>query len=370
MKFYYGTDKIYSDITKLVFAKCIKFGEIFIPASDNLRNKLFSDPIKGVIKHIKVVDNFGNSIIFDIKKPINIENENFNLSEYVFYRTPIEERKYWWNKKGRFIDNKDEQLSQLQNLLKIENGILGEKKLEQLMVISYINKDDIVLEIGANIGQTSLFIASMLENENNLVSIDSNPDHIKKLNYNKKINEMDFITDEVAITSKELIQKRSETKVSNLILPGFFKINTINWKQFQTKYNKNFNVLFVHCGYILNHILDDEPDFFMNFKKIFIVNDFKDILEKNFVDKNLRKSGFRPFFTRSGGKGICKDFYYQFWIKEVIELPKDINQTTVEANVETTNEIIDETTDESHFDSTIENFSNIFQSKKSRKRKF
>ena len=347
MKFFYGTDKIYADITPQVFTKCLQAnGEIIIPAHDLSRNKLFGDPVKGFNKHIKVVDNFNNSIIFDSKQLIDIENKDFNLSEYVFYRTPAENRKYWWNKKGQFIENKGEQLVELHKLMKCEYGVLEEKLAEQIMAISYLNLDDIVLEIGANIGKTSLIIASLLKEENNLVSIDSNPDHIKKLNYNKKINEMGFLTEEVAISSRELIQRRSETKVSDTILPGFFKINTISWKDFNKKYNKNFNVLFVHCGIILNDILEDEPDFFINFDKVFLVNDFKDILEKNFVDLKLKKSGFKPIFTRGGGKNLCKDFYYQVWMKDKpleaqVELSEEASEEKIqeEVQVETSVEI-------------------------------
>jgi len=318
MKFFYGTDNVYADITNIVLKKCIKNGKIIIPASYVLRCKIFRDPIKKVVKHIKVVDNYNNSIIFDQNKEIEIDNTNFNLSEYVFYRTPSQARKHWWESKGKFLQNKGEQLVQLKSLIKLENGILEEKLGEQIMAITFINPDDIVLEIGGNIGRTSLIISSLLKDENNLVSIDSNPDHFKKLNYNKNINEMDFKTEEVAISSKDLIQRRSETKVSDVILPGFFKINTITWETFRNKYNMQFNVLFIHCGHALINILDSENSFFDNFDRVILINDFKDILEKNYVDKNLKKYNFKPIFTRGGGKGLCKDFYYQVWKKEII----------------------------------------------------
>jgi hypothetical protein len=77
MKFFYGIENNYTDITNQVYSKCIVNNKIKIPSNDNIRSQIFGDPLFGILKHIKVIfDDNANQIydhntmiMFDISNP-------------------------------------------------------------------------------------------------------------------------------------------------------------------------------------------------------------------------------------------------------------------------------------------------------------
>lgn len=56
----------------------------------------------------------------------------------------------------------------------------------------FIDKDDVVLELGGNIGRNSLVIASLLEKSENLVVVESDPAFVELLGINRNLNNFDF----------------------------------------------------------------------------------------------------------------------------------------------------------------------------------
>jgi len=78
MKFEYGIENQYKDITNQVFAKCIQFvgendWEVSIPIVDDRRDELFGDPLPGIHKLIKVTYN-DETKIYDETPPIIYSN--------------------------------------------------------------------------------------------------------------------------------------------------------------------------------------------------------------------------------------------------------------------------------------------------------
>ena len=61
-----------------------------------------------------------------------------------------------------------QQLSDLHSKLKLNYGNFSEEYPEQEMAVMYIKPDDIVLEIGGNIGRNSCIIGSLLNDSKNL----------------------------------------------------------------------------------------------------------------------------------------------------------------------------------------------------------
>ena len=53
-KYLYGTDKYSVDITEKVYLKCFKNGIITIPTNDEIRAKLFGDPLPGILKWVYI----------------------------------------------------------------------------------------------------------------------------------------------------------------------------------------------------------------------------------------------------------------------------------------------------------------------------
>ena len=97
------------------------------------------------------------------------------------------------------------QLTQLQSTLKINHGSFSDEKIEQELCYKYIEENDIVLELGGNIGRVSLILASIVDNKN-LTVIESDYDNCVKLKENKELNNFTFGIVNGAISNTPLYQ--------------------------------------------------------------------------------------------------------------------------------------------------------------------
>ena len=84
-----------------------------------------------------------------------------------------------------------DKLTQLQSTLKLNHGSFLDEKIEQELCYKYIDKNDIVLELGGNIGRVSLILASIVNNQN-LTVIESDYNNCVKLKENTELNNFTF----------------------------------------------------------------------------------------------------------------------------------------------------------------------------------
>jgi FkbM family methyltransferase len=212
-----------------------------------------------------------------------------------------------------------QKLNELHKKLKIKYGDFSEEYPEQEMSVSYIKPDNIVLELGGNIGRNSCIIASLLNNSNNLIVFESDPENAIKLKENCDLNNLNFIIEDCAISKIELLQKNWITKSKDLInddeLLNWKTIKTMSWLQIKNKYKIIFDTLVADCEGALYYILKDEPNFLETFKTIIIENDFNDIEHKNFVDTEFKRFNFNNVYTKSGGFGPCYNCFFEVWTK-------------------------------------------------------
>lgn len=211
-------------------------------------------------------------------------------------------------------------LTELHNKLKINNGTFNEEYPEQEMAAMFIEPNDVVLELGGNIGRNSCIIASLLTDSSTLVVFESDTKIIPMLKENRDLNNLKFIIEDCAISNVELYQSGWVTKSADVInsidLSSWTKVKNSTWTEIKNKYqNLIFDTLVADCEGALYYILRDEPTFLENFKKIIIENDFYDIEHKNFVDNNFRNFGFKRVYAKSGGFGPCFEFFYEVWEK-------------------------------------------------------
>lgn len=89
MKFLYGLDYRYIDVTDKVAAECIDpNGYVVLPATDAERAAIFGDPLGGVLKHMRIVENNGLSSIV----PVNViwsrhcRDVDFDFEPFAFGR--------------------------------------------------------------------------------------------------------------------------------------------------------------------------------------------------------------------------------------------------------------------------------------------
>jgi FkbM family methyltransferase len=219
------------------------------------------------------------------------------------------------------VINPTQKLNELHKKLKLKYGNFSEEYPEQEMSVSYIKPDNVVLELGGNIGRNSCIIVSLLNNSNNLVVFESDPDNAVKLKENCDLNNLNFIIEDCAISKTELLQKDWITKSKDLIkdneLENWKPIKTMSWLQIKNKYKITFDTLVADCEGALYYILKDEPKFLENFKTIIIENDFNEIEHKHFVDGEFKRFNFDNVYTKSGGFGPCYNCFFEVWTKKL-----------------------------------------------------
>jgi len=293
--FKYGTKEKNIDITNIVYEKCKNnnTNNIYIPGNDHERNKLFTDPMHKTPKIIII--NYNDTITyFNINEEIHINLLNRKITK----------------------SNNEEKLRNIHKQLKLDFGSLNDEYPEQFMTVKYLTGDEKVLEIGGNIGRNSLIIASILKDSRNLVSLESDPDIAKQLIHNRDKNNLNFHIENSALSLRNLIQKGWDTIVSNTVLEGYKKINTLTLEELNNKYNIAFDTLILDCEGAFYYILIDMPEILNGINLIIMENDYHDILKKQYIDDILKSNNFYVDYTRSGGWGCCEKNFYEVWKKE------------------------------------------------------
>jgi FkbM family methyltransferase len=320
MKFYYGYDQDHLvDITEVVENKCLIEDEYCIPSNDNQRAKIFGDPYYGKLKSI-FLEIAPTHFVMILSHQSVIIPKNIEDKDQIQYVENSVLRKKWMEKKGQFIQDPIEKLKQLQNWIVFSYGTLDEEYEEQVMAIRYIEPSDKVLELGANFGRNSCLISSLLNDDTNLVTLETCNDYIPKLEFNRNSNQFRFQIEPAGLSKKKLIQKKWITfqwEMDNLPDNEYFWVPTITWTELQQKYPIDFNVLVADCEGALFYILQDEPDFLNGFNKILIENDYVRMEQYEFVKNKFLENGFKNVFNLGGGLSwhCCKDCFYQVWIK-------------------------------------------------------
>lgn len=302
MQFLYGIDGNYVDVTYKVFKTCYNQGIFYIPIDDNERAYLFGDHLYGVKKELLC-----NGTPCRVREIMTMEDQNWNPT-----RPTLDFR----NKEGK------EKLEMIHRHVLFFGGRVRDEYPEQLLAVRYIQENDVVLELGANIGRNTLTISSLLSDSRNLVTLETDPSTCKVLQYNRDMNDFSFHIENSALSKRPLVQQGWETKPSdgnNADADGAqakgVAVNTISWTQLQEKYKLAFSVLVADCEGALYYILQDEPNLLDKMRLVIMENDYHDINHKVFVDKVMMEKGFRCIHNEMGGWGCCKEFFFQAWSK-------------------------------------------------------
>lgn len=302
----YGTEDTYIDVTQICLThnEIIKNNIITIPKNDTLRPKYFTDPLFGVLKSI-FIQKIDNNECYKYDDTVDIIIDMTNL-----------EKIHVTTRKDN-IDIVEKKVEKIHKTLKLDYGTFDEELPEQKMVVKYLTGNEKVLELGGNIGRNSLVIASILGmNQKNFVSMESNPMIAEKLIHNRDINGFQFHVESSALSKRNLIQKKWETKVSNVLLDGYIPVKTITFQELQEKYNIEFDTLVVDCEGAFYYILLDFPELLDNITLIIMENDYFDSLPKKlYIDDILKMNGFYVDYVESGGAGPCHDNFYEVWKK-------------------------------------------------------
>jgi FkbM family methyltransferase len=214
------------------------------------------------------------------------------------------------------IPNKVSRLSEIHTKLTLNHGSFEDEYPEQVMVADFLKGHEKVLELGANIGRNTLVIASILKNSKNLVTLECDPTIAAQLKENRDLNSLEFHIENSALSMRSLIQKEWETMVSDTVLDGYTKVNTISYEQLLAKYSIDFDTLVADCEGALYYIFSDMPEMLRNINLVIMENDYYVLEHKEFVDSVLVKYGFERVYSEGYGWGPCSDNFYEVWQKQ------------------------------------------------------
>jgi FkbM family methyltransferase len=314
MRILYGTKDQNIDVTDICYKKLIKDNIIKIKCHDNYRANIFTDPCWGIVKSIFIMKENNSTLEYDHNNDIYIDtntNEIYtkDIPHYISLIYPDYTAK----------------LSDIHSKLKIGYGDFQEEYPEQTMSVRFLTGNEKVLEIGSNIGRNSLIINYILsqKNNNNFVTIESDPDTANALKYNRDLNNYHFHIENTALSKRKLIQKGWNTICSDVLLDGYKNVNTITLEELNKKYNIEFDTLVLDCEGAFYYILMDMPEIINNINLIIMENDYHDISHKQYVDEILIKNNFYVEYSEAGcelAKQIFPHLYskfYEVWKKKI-----------------------------------------------------
>lgn len=298
-KILYGYGNTYIDITSAVFSKCSGLNEknyfvLTIPQEDLKRGALFSDPLHGVQKNIQI---YRDNMLWRTIE----HDQTFEIP--IFASIP------------RSYDIVNTMLHNIHNSLNFQYGYLQHELPEQLMLCKFLPKDAKVLEIGSNIGRTSLVIASILNDDTQFVTIESSKESASLLRVNKDVNKKTFHIVNAALSLQPLYQVNMSC--STVKTDDSTPVDIISIDELYRKYPISFDTLVVDCEGSFYYILKDFPSILDGINLFIIENDYTDnhIEKKQYVDNILYQKKFHCVYRETLGnlEHPSNDFFYEVW---------------------------------------------------------
>jgi len=317
MKIYYGIENHFRDITFAYSVYNLKNFNIIIPSTDEERSRKIGDHLPGIEKKIIIIPDGKQPIVIPTGVSMSIimnDEVIHNLKNKLQIKPSL----------TNMISNDFEisintKLNYLHSKLRMTYGSFEDELPEQLLAVEFIENNDKILEIGANIGRNSIILSCLLNNEEKqMVSLECNHDFIPLLQHNRDINATKFNIEGSALSLRRLVIKDWDTLVieDNEIIPeGYHEVPTMSFEKIQEKYNIEFNTIVADCEGALYYILLDNPNILCGITKIIMENDYNDIEHYNFIKNLLLLNKFICVSVQGNGWGPCKDNFYEVWKK-------------------------------------------------------
>lgn len=174
--------------------------------------------------------------------------------------------------------------------------------IEQELARQCIQKDDVVLELGARYGSVSCIINSKLSNKYNQVSVEPDSRVWDALEKNAKINNCGFNIIKGFIGEKKMDLTNLGTTVgqgygATFIYNENSEIPSYTLDSVKKKYNLKFNVLVADCEGFLEVFFDENPNFYNDLRLIIFEADCDDKCDYEKIRKSLIKYNFKAILT-------------------------------------------------------------------------
>lgn len=175
------------------------------------------------------------------------------------------------------------------------------EKPEQELAEKYINKDDIVLELGARYGSVSCIINSKLSKKTNHVCVEPDSRVWHALNKNKIINNCEFNIVNGFIGKYKMNLTNLDMYyggyASTFIYDENSKIPSYSLDEIKDKYNLIFNVLVADCEGYLEVFFDENPQLYNELRLIIFEEDYPEKCNYKKIRESLNKHNFKALLT-------------------------------------------------------------------------
>jgi len=343
IRFFYGKDQNYVDVTQQVLRTCSDGGRIYIPANDILRGSLFPDPLYGVVKNIVVIREnqlrpgefdaagdvigFGSSscCMYSADTAVTVSLTDQERRELYPEPDGIDQPVNGIALEARHsnLTTVADQITRIQAGLTFAGGSLTDELPEQTMVVRFLDPAAKVLELGANIGRNTLMIASVLQDQRNLVSLECDPVSAEMLRNNRFANRFAFHIEPSALSYRPLIQKGWQTTPSEDVPPGYARVGTVTFEELISKYDIEFDTLVADCEGALYWILRDSDALLERIHTVILEADYPSADQKAEVDRIFRVHGLERIYSEPlvvdwdhPFPAECAESFFEVWTKE------------------------------------------------------
>lgn len=161
---------------------------------------------------------------------------------------------------------------------------------EQYFLNKYLNKNDIVLQLGGNVGTSCIFVDKIVDQKDKQICVEPNLGIIKLLEENKTKNNSKFQIIDGAITNKTNIYL-NDNGSDDIEFTTTDKSTNIKLKTYRLDSLGDFNVIFADCEGCLVEFIKEYPEVLTKVNKIIYERDNKDV-SYNYIENLFKENTF------------------------------------------------------------------------------
>lgn len=172
-----------------------------------------------------------------------------------------------------------ERLAAIHGSVKMDHGTWEDELPEQELILKHIPPTATVLEIGSFIGRSTCVLATVLDDDRRLVSLESNPSFWRRLMHNRNQNGFHFHGVNAALSPHPMVQVARRTyrwDPENPPKEIHRRIPTKTWPEVKADFpSLAFDHLVIDCEGAFLPIVKTWPSILDGIKKIIFENDFE-----------------------------------------------------------------------------------------------
>lgn len=165
---------------------------------------------------------------------------------------------------------------------------------EQYFLNKYIHKNDIVLQLGGNVGTSCIFVDKIVKQRHRQICVEPNLEIIKLLQENKYNNNSKFKIIDGVITDKtdmylqntgidDIAFETTETKKNS---------DSLTLKTYRLDSLGNFNVIFADCEGCLVNFIKEYPNVLLHINKIIYEKDNSEKYSYDSIENLFKTNNF------------------------------------------------------------------------------